>query len=73
MIDDAILKMLAKAAKAAEEAEKAEKEPADIYAETKKDALHIAKINKILFDAHIEAGFVEYDAFALTTAMINNI
>ena len=71
MIDSEILKMLAKAA---EEAEKAEKEiDDDVYVEAKKEAQHIAKINKILFDAHIEAGFNEDAAFELTAAMISNL
>ena len=73
MIDNEILKMLVKVAKATEEAEKAEKEPDDVYEEAKKEAQHIAKINKILFDAHIEVGFNEDAAFELTAAMINNL
>ena len=32
-------------------------EPDDIYAEVKQEAEHIAKVNKILFDAHVAAGF----------------
>ena len=69
MIDSKILKMLAEAAEAAE----SKKEETDIYAEAKKEAEHIAKLNKILFDAHIAAGFDGMDAVELTCAYIGSI
>lgn len=42
----------------------------DIFAEAKQEAEHIATINKILFDAHVAAGFDECDALELTVAVI---
>lgn len=47
-------------------------EPDDIYAEVKQEAEHIAKVNKILFDAHVAAGFDEVNALELTLAVIGN-
>ena len=44
----------------------------DIYAEAKQEAEHIAKLNKILFDAHVAAGFDEMDALELTCAVIGS-
>ena len=44
----------------------------DFLAEAKKDAEHIATMNKILFDAHIAAGFDEMNAMDLTIAFIES-
>ena len=44
----------------------------DINAEAKQEAEHIAKLNKILFDAHVAAGFDEMDALELTCAVIGS-
>lgn len=76
---DEFMKMLAKAMEegnvkvvhVGKEAPKAE-EPVDIYAEAKKEAEEIAALNKILFDAHVAAGFDESDAMELTIAVLNN-
>ena len=76
---DEFLKMLMEAAKEGKvqvvhvgtEEPKTE-EPVDIYAEAKKEAAEIAKLNKILFDAHVAAGFDEMDALELTCAVIGS-
>ena len=44
----------------------------DEYAEAKKYAAEIATLNKILYEAHIEAGFSNKDALRLTLAVINS-
>ena len=45
----------------------------NLYAKAKKEAKQIAELNKILFDAHIKAGFNEEAAFTLTVAFINSL
>lgn len=44
----------------------------DIYAEARQEAKHIAKLSRILVDAHMEEGFDEMDAVELTCAIIGN-
>lgn len=77
---DELLKMLMEAAKEGKVqvvhlgTEPKAEEPGDndIYAEAKQEAEHIAKLNKILFDAHVAAGFDEMDALELTCAVIGS-
>ena len=74
---DEFMKMLAKAMEegnvkvvhVGKEAPKAE-EPVDVYAEAKKEAQEIAALNRILVDAHIEAGFDECDAVEFALAIL---
>lgn len=47
-----------------------EAEPKDEFAEAKKEAAHIAEMNRILYEAHIEAGFTKNEALALTRTTI---
>ena len=47
-----------------------EPDDTDIYAEAKQEAEHIAELNKILYEAHICAGFTGAEALALTVATI---
>jgi hypothetical protein len=49
---------------------KGEAKPKDELAEAKKEAEHIAELNKILYEAHICAGFTGEEALALTVATI---
>ena len=77
---DELLKMLMEAEKEGKvhvvhlgtEPKTAEPGDNDIYAEAKQEAEHIAKLNKILFDAHVAAGFDEMDALELTCAVIGS-
>ena len=77
---DELLKMLMEAAKEGKvqvvhlgtEPKEAEPGDNDIYAEAKQEAEHIAKLNKILFDAYVAAGFDEMDALELTCAVIGS-
>lgn len=77
---DELLKMLMEAAKEGKvqvvhlgtEPKTTEPGDNDIYAEAKQEAEHIAKLNKILFDAHVAAGFDEMDALELTCAVIGS-
>lgn len=57
--------------KVGEQPDEPEKE-VDIFAEAKQEAAEIAALNKILYDAHIEAGFDECDAMELTVAIIKS-
>lgn len=76
---DEFMKMLAKAMEegnvkvvhVGKEAPKTE-EPVDVYAEAKKEAVEIAALNRILYDAHVAAGFDEMDALELTCAVIGS-
>lgn len=43
----------------------------DFIAEAKKEAAEIAQLNKILYEAHIEAGFTSEEALALVVAQNN--
>lgn len=47
-----------------------EPEPKDEFADAKEEAQEIAELNKILYEAHIKAGFTSEEALALVTAMI---
>lgn len=42
----------------------------DVFAEAKKEAQEIAALNRILVDAHIEAGFDECDAVEFALAIL---
>ena len=44
----------------------------DTFAGAKKEAAEIAKLNRILYEAHLEAGFDEIDALDLTVAVITS-
>lgn len=48
-----------------------EPEPVDEDAEAKKEFAEIAKMNRLLYQAHLDAGFDECDAMGLTLAMIS--
>ena len=74
---DEIMAMLGESAKDAEihvvhmkNDEHKKEESADIYAEKKKEAAELAQLNKILYDAHIAAGFAKNEAFALTRTLL---
>lgn len=43
----------------------------DIFAKAEKEAAEIAKMNRILYEAHIEAGFTSEEALALVVAQNN--
>ena len=43
----------------------------DFIAEAKKEAAEIAQLNRILYEAHIEAGFTSEEALALVVAQTN--
>lgn len=43
---------------------------ADEIAEAKKEAAEIAQLNRILYEAHIEAGFTSEEAISLVTATL---
>ena len=43
----------------------------DFLAEAKKEAAEIAQLNRILYEAHIEAGFTSEEALALVVAQNN--
>ena len=45
-------------------------EPKDKFAEIKEEAKKIAQTNKILYEAHIDAGFTKNEALALTRTVI---
>ena len=45
-------------------------EGADPYADVREEAEHIAKVNKILYDAHVDAGFDALDALEMTISVI---
>lgn len=49
---------------------KDEPKKVDLFAEAKKEAEEIAELNKILYEAHICAGFTSAEALALTVATI---
>ena len=74
---DEFLKMLFEAAKEGKVqviqigTEPKTKEPVDIYAEAKKEAAEIAELNRILYEAHINAGFTGAEALALVAAQNN--
>ena len=42
----------------------------DFFAEAKKEAAEVAQLNKILYEAHVCAGFTSEEALALTVATI---
>ena len=42
----------------------------DAFAEVKKEAAEVAQLNKILYEAHVCAGFTSEEALALTVATI---
>lgn len=42
----------------------------DIFAEAKKEAAELAKVNRILYEAHVHAGFTSEEAIALTVATV---
>ena len=44
----------------------------DFVAEVKKEAAEIAHLNRILYEAHLKAGFTNEEALALTVATIKN-
>ena len=46
-------------------------EPPDSLASAKKEAAEIAKLNRILYESHIEAVFTSEEALALVTAHNN--
>lgn len=46
-------------------------EKPDFFASAKKEAAEIARLNKILYEAHIEAGFTSEEALALVVAQNN--
>lgn len=46
-------------------------EKSDFFAEAKKEAAEIAHLNRILYEAHIEAGFTSEEALALVVAQNN--
>ena len=46
------------------------KEDSDPYAEAKEAAEHVAILNQIMYQAHINAGFTKEEALALTVAVI---
>ena len=50
----------------------AEPEEKDAYEEVKQEAEHIAKVNRILYEAHINSGFKKNEALALTRTVIDN-
>ena len=50
---------------------KTDDEP-DSMAKAKKEAAEIAELNKILYEAHIYAGFTSEEALALTVAAITH-
>jgi hypothetical protein len=50
-----------------------EPEPKDEYEEAKEFAAHLAKMNRIMYEAHLDAGFDEVDALALTTTMVEKL
>lgn len=43
----------------------------DFFASAKKEAAEIAQLNRILYEAHIEAGFTSEEALALVVAQNN--
>lgn len=43
----------------------------DFFEEAKKEATEIAQLNRILYEAHIEAGFTSEEALALVVAQNN--
>lgn len=43
----------------------------DFFAEVKKEAAELAQLNRILYEAHIEAGFTSEEALALVVAQNN--
>ena len=45
----------------------------DKEAEAKEEAAHIAEMNRILYEAHICAGFTGSEALALTVAVIKSM
>lgn len=47
-------------------------ETSDFFAGAKKEADEIAQLNKILYEAHVCAGFTGEEALALTVATITN-
>ena len=48
----------------------AEPKKTDLIAEAKQEAMKMAQLNRILYEAHINAGFTKEEALALTIAQI---
>ena len=49
-----------------------EPKPVDKMEDAKKEAAEIAELNRILYEAHINAGFTTEEALAMTIAAMNN-
>ena len=52
------------------EESKGEHKPKDEFEDAKEDAKCIAKMNRILYEAHLEVGFTKNEALALTRTVI---
>ena len=48
------------------------RKPVDEYKEAIDEAAKIAKLNRILYEAHIKYGFTSEQALAMTIATLNN-